>query len=147
MMFTCQEQSSSLPFTCNFLYSYYSLRIVVNFFTAIIHIPHCTAQMIESERTGVLLAAVFIYLRLMQNTFVWLHSTLFCAIEMWWQFVCLRCRRVLFTVSGWGYGTETGGSELFSPFPSIVITGACHVIYVQVHLNKLECCEKVHFFL
>ncbi len=30
MMFTCQEQSSSLPFTCNFHYSYYS-RIVVIF--------------------------------------------------------------------------------------------------------------------
>ncbi len=77
MMFTCQEQSSSLPFTCNFHYSYYLLRIVVNFFTAIIHIPHCTAQMMDSERAGVLLAAVLIYLRLMQNTFVWLYSTLF----------------------------------------------------------------------
>ncbi len=72
MMFTCQEQTSSLPFTCNFHYSYYSLRIVVVFFTAIIHIPHCTAQMMDSERAGVLLAAVLIYFRLMQNTFVWL---------------------------------------------------------------------------
>ncbi len=60
------------PFTCNFHYSYYSLRIVVVFFTAIIHIPHCTAQMMDSERAGVLLAAVLIYFRLMQNTFVWL---------------------------------------------------------------------------
>ncbi len=23
----------------------------------------------------------------------------------------------------------------------------CVCIYIQVHLNKLECCEKVHFFL
>ncbi len=28
------------------------------FFTAMIHIPHCTAQMMDSERAGVLLAAV-----------------------------------------------------------------------------------------
>lgn len=32
-MFTCQEQSSSLPFTCNFHYSYYS-PVVPFFFTA-----------------------------------------------------------------------------------------------------------------
>ncbi len=70
MMFTCQEQSSSLTFTCNFHYSYYSLRIVVNFFTAIIHITNYTAQMMDSERSGVLLAAVLIYLRLMHNDFV-----------------------------------------------------------------------------
>ncbi len=55
MMFTCQEQSSSLPFTCNF---YYSLRIVVIFLLPLFHIPHCTAQMMDSERAGVLLAAV-----------------------------------------------------------------------------------------
>ncbi len=47
------------------------------FFTAIIHIPHCTAQMMDSERAGVLLAAVIIYFRLMQNIFVWLYSMLF----------------------------------------------------------------------
>ncbi len=41
------------------------------FFTAIIHIPHCTAQMMDSERAGMLLASVLIYLRLMQNYFVW----------------------------------------------------------------------------
>ncbi len=35
------------------------------FFTAIIHIPHCTAQMMDSERAGVLLAAVLIHLRLL----------------------------------------------------------------------------------
>ncbi len=71
MMFTCQEQSSSLPFTCNFHYSYY-----LNcgyFFTAIIHItlPHCTAQMMDSERVGVLLDADLICL--MQNAFVEFH--------------------------------------------------------------------------
>ncbi len=77
MMFSCQEQSSSLLFTCNFHYSYYSLRIVVIFFTAIIHIPHCTAQIMHSEIAGVLLAAVIMYLRLMQNIFLWLYSMLF----------------------------------------------------------------------
>ncbi len=55
MMFTCQEQSSSLPFTCNF---YYSLRILVIFLLPLFHIPHCTAQIMDSERAGVLLAAV-----------------------------------------------------------------------------------------
>ncbi len=40
-------------------------------------LPHCTAQMMDSERAGVLLAAVFIYFRLMQNTYVWLCSMLF----------------------------------------------------------------------
>ncbi len=39
-----------LPFTCNFYYSYYSLRIVVNFLLPFIHIPHWTAQMMDSER-------------------------------------------------------------------------------------------------
>ncbi len=34
-------------------------------------------QMMYSKRAGVLLAAVLIYLRLMQNTFVWLYWTLF----------------------------------------------------------------------
>ncbi len=43
-------------------------------FTAIIHIPHCTAQMMDSERAGVLLATIYIYLRLMHST---LYSTLF----------------------------------------------------------------------
>ncbi len=46
------------------------------FYFFIIHIPHCTAQLMDSERVGVLLAAVLIYLLLMQNTFVWLYSIL-----------------------------------------------------------------------
>ncbi len=62
-----------LPFTCNFHYSYYSLRIVVHFFIAIIHIPHCTAQLWIQKEQVCLLAAVY----LMHNHFVWLYSTLF----------------------------------------------------------------------
>ncbi len=33
--------------------------------------------MIDSERAGVLLATILIYLRLMHNDFVWRYSTLF----------------------------------------------------------------------
>ncbi len=62
-----------LPFTCNF---HYSQRIVVIFFTAIIHMPHRTAQMIDSEEQVCLLADVLIYLRLMHNDFVCLYFTL-----------------------------------------------------------------------
>ncbi len=68
-----------LPFTCNFHYSYYLLRILVN----------CTAQMMDSERAGVLLAAVLIDLRLMHNDFVWLYSTLFRRHRHVMEFVCL----------------------------------------------------------
>ncbi len=63
-----------LPFTCNF---HYSLRVVVNFSTAIIHIPHYTATQKEQV---CLQAAVLIYLHLMRNDFVWQYSTLFDAI-------------------------------------------------------------------
>ncbi len=38
-------------------------------FTAFIHKPHCTAQMMDSERAG-----VFTGLRLMHNDLVWLYS-------------------------------------------------------------------------
>ncbi len=48
-----------LPFTWNFHSSYYSLRIVVHFFTAIINIPHCTAQIMDSERAGVFTGRCF----------------------------------------------------------------------------------------
>ncbi len=97
MMFTCQEQSSPLLFTCNFHYSYYSLRIVVIFLLPLFPIPHCTAQMIDSERAGVLLAAVLIIFCLIQNTFVWLLYSM-----SFHQLICPRCRRVLLAVSGWG---------------------------------------------
>ncbi len=55
MMFTCQEQSS---------YSHLHaisiiLIIVVNFFTAIIHIHHYTAQMMDSERAAVFTGRCF----------------------------------------------------------------------------------------
>ncbi len=68
-----------LPFTCNFHYSYYLLRILVN----------CTAQMMDSERAGALLAAILIDLRLMHNDFVWLYSTLFRRHRNVMEFVCL----------------------------------------------------------
>ncbi len=98
--------------------------------------------MMDSERIGVLLAAVLLYLRLMQNNFVWLYSTLFrchrnvMAIRLptlpsrsthcfcmrvrnrdWWQ-------RVVFS------------PEMRCFLPSIVsdlriIAGACHVIHVH----------------
>ncbi len=89
MMFTCQEQSSSLPFTFNFHYSYYSLRIVVNFLLPLF--TYRTAQhklWIQKEQVC-LLAAVLIYLRLMHNDFVWLYSTLFRRHRNVMEFVCL----------------------------------------------------------
>ncbi len=46
-------------------------------FTVIIYISHWIAQMTDSERAGVLLAAVLIYLCLMHYDFVWLYSTAF----------------------------------------------------------------------
>ncbi len=44
---------------------------------AIIHIPHCTAQMTDSERADVFTATVLIYLHLIHNDFVRLYCTLF----------------------------------------------------------------------
>ncbi len=79
------------PFTCNFHYSYYLLRIVVHFFTAIISIPHFTAQMMDSERAGVFTGCCFNLFRsnLMHNDFVWLYSTLFRRHRNVMEFVCL----------------------------------------------------------
>ncbi len=92
---------SSLPFTCIPLFLL-SAKNCGSFFTAIIHIPHSPAQMMDSERAGVLLAAVLIYLRLMQNTFVWLYFMLFRHYRNVMKCICLCCRRVLLAVSGWG---------------------------------------------
>ncbi len=68
-----------LPFTCNF---HYSLRTVVNFVTAIIHIPHCTAQIMDSERAGVFTGRCFNVFTSIHNDCVWLYSTLYGANEM-----------------------------------------------------------------
>ncbi len=82
----------SLPFTCNFHYSYYSLRIVVKKMLAIIHIPHCTAQMTDSERADVFTATVLIYLhRNVMNVFAYMLPSCSCRFWMrvknrvWWQ--------------------------------------------------------------
>ncbi len=45
--------------------------------------------MMDSERAGVLLAVVLIYLRLMHNDFVWLYSTHFRHHKNVMEFVCL----------------------------------------------------------
>ncbi len=52
---------------------------MVIFFTAIISIPHFTAQLMDSERAGVFTGCCFNLFRsnLMHNDFVWLYSTLF----------------------------------------------------------------------
>ncbi len=55
MMFTCHELL--LQFTCNIqLHVKKKFNI---FFTAIIHIPHCTAQIINSGRAGVFTGRCF----------------------------------------------------------------------------------------
>ncbi len=89
-----------LPFTCNF---HYSLRTVVNFVTAIIHIPHCTAQMMDSERAGVFTGRCFNVFTSIHNDCVWLYSTLLRRQRNEIEFVCLHCCRVL-AVSGWEQG-------------------------------------------
>ncbi len=71
-------------------------------FTVIIHISHWIAQTMNSERAGVLLAAVLIYLCLMRYDFVWLYSMLFRWHRNVMEFVWLRCHCVLLAVSGWG---------------------------------------------
>ncbi len=93
MMFTRSRAKLLLPFTCNFHYSYYSLRIVVIFFTAIINIGypplHSTNDGLRKSRcvTG---RCFLIYLRLMQNTLTLFrrHRKCVMAIRL------LRCRRV-----------------------------------------------------
>ncbi len=73
MMFTCQEQSSSLPFTCNFHYSYYSLRIVVIF--VLPFFTYLTAQhklWTPKERRCVTGRCFNLF-----TSFVWLYSMLF----------------------------------------------------------------------
>ncbi len=138
-----------LPFTCNFHYSYYSLRIVVIFLLPFIHISHWTAQMMDSERAGVLLAAVLIYLRLMHNDFVWLYSTLFRRHR---NVMAIRLptlplgstRRFWMRVRN----RDWWKLVVFSPecdafFPTIVsnlriIKGACHLIHVcHTHMRTL----------
>ncbi len=86
-----------LSFTCNF---HYSLRTMVNFVTAIIHIPHCTAQIMDSERAGVFTGRCFNVFTSIHNDCVWLYSTLLRRQRNEIEFVCLHCCRVL-AVSGW----------------------------------------------
>ncbi len=105
--------------------------------------------MMDSERAGVLLAAVFIYLmlRLMHNDFVWLYSTLFrrhrnvmairlptlpsCSTRRFWMRVRNR--------DWWKLAVFSPECDAF--FPAIVsnlriITGACYVIHVsQAHAH------------
>ncbi len=74
MMFTCHEQSSySRLHAISIILIILIIRIVVHFFIAIIHIPHCTTQLWIQKEQLCLLAAVY----LMHNDFVWLYSTLF----------------------------------------------------------------------
>ncbi len=73
MMFTCHEESSPLPFTCN---SHYSLRIVVRFFYC-----HYSNTPLHSRNDGLrksrCVTGLCFNLRLMQNTFVWLYDNRF----------------------------------------------------------------------
>ncbi len=114
----------------------------------------------DSERAGVLLAAVLIYLRLMQNT-----PRFFGAIEMWWQLVCLRCRRVTRRLwmrvrnRDWWQSPLPQKCDAF--FPAIVsnlriIKGACHVIHacharmrtlVRAAILHLRCLHACIFWL
>ncbi len=119
-----------LPCTCNFPYSYYSLRIVV-IFTAVIRIPHFTALMMDSERAGVLLAVILIYLHLMHNDFVWLYSRLFRRHRNVIEFVCLLpslatrrfCMRVI--------NRDWWQRVVCILSPNLRInTGACHVLHI-----------------
>ncbi len=111
------------------------------FFTAIIHIPHCTAQMMDSERAEwVLLGALLIYLRLMHNDFVWRYSTLFrhhrnvmeyAAYAFYWPFVDEGIRNR----DWWQLTLLEFSPECDAFFPAIIsnlriITGAWHVIHV-----------------
>ncbi len=119
------------------------------FLLPFIHIPHWTAQMMDSERAGVLLAAVLIYLRLMHNDFVWLYSTLFRRHR---NVMAIRLptlplgstRRFWMRVRN----RDWWKLVVFSPecdafFPTIVsnlriIKGACHLIHVcHAHMRTL----------
>ncbi len=120
-----------LPFTCNF---HYSLRVVVNFSTAIIHIPHCTATQKEQV---CLQAAVLIYLHLMRNDFVWQYSTLFGAIEMWWNLFAytlpLRSRRFWMRVRNrdwWQRVVFSPGMRCFLPLHQSFLI--CILLQVRV---------------
>ncbi len=78
-----------LPFTCNFHYSSYSLRIVVIFLLPLFTYPTSQHKWWTQKEQVCLLAAVLIYLRLMHNDFVWLYSTLFRHHRNVMEFVCL----------------------------------------------------------
>ena len=61
MMFTCQEQSTSLPFTCNFRILIIHLRIVIIFLVLYSHTPLFLINSGLSKSAGALLSAVLIY--------------------------------------------------------------------------------------
>lgn len=56
------------------------LCVFLFFFTAILHINQCIAQMMNSYTVGVVLATVLIHLRQMQNPFLWTYWILFVAV-------------------------------------------------------------------
>lgn len=91
-LFKWHEQTSLLLFTCNFYCSDYFLRFVV-IYTAIIRIPQCTAQMMNSHRvcvagqapSGKDLFGDSLILGLSQfscDVFIMFHPSVYCIIFM-----------------------------------------------------------------
>ncbi len=143
MMFTCQEQRSSLPFTFNFHYSYYSLGIVVNFLLPLFTYPTAQHKWWTQKEQSVLLATVLIYLPLMQNTFVWLYSMLF-RCHRRWQFVCLHCHCALLAASGWGSKRLVAASCVFHRNVMLSSPPSFLICYYYRCLSRHSCMSRAH---
>ncbi len=133
-----------LPFTCNFHYSYYSLRIVIKMCTAIIHIPPCPAQMMDSERAGVFTGCCFNLFtsNLMHNDFLWLYSMLFRRHRNVIEFVCLHP-----AVAFYSPFLDKQQSELCFPLNAMLSSPPSFLICVLIQVRVtsfIYCMSQAH---